>query len=160
MTTMATTKPKNSNMTSDPASNLNPKKPARPLKARRKRTASPTYSAQEKAQAVLAVWTEKVRPGEVCRQMAIPWMTFSQWQERAMEGMLQALEGRVNLASGQALSPRLQALLQKRPPVAALARLASRLEQLQPVDPKAASTAAAKRPKAPSSKEPSPAKDP
>ena len=83
-------------------------------------------------QAILAVWTERARPADVCRQMAITWPTFSQWQDRAMEGMLQALESRVNLASGEALSPRLQALLAKRQALPATAsRLASRLEKLQ-----------------------------
>ena len=36
------------------------------------------------------------------------------WQNRAMEGMLQALEPRMNLEKGSALSPRLQAMLQQR----------------------------------------------
>ena len=85
---------------------------ARP-ETKRKRQPSPSYSAQEKAQAILAVWTEKCRPAEVCRQMRINYMTFLHWQQRGMEGMLQALESRVNLAKGEALSPRLQALLQK-----------------------------------------------
>jgi hypothetical protein len=40
-------------------------------------------------------------------------MTFSHWQKRAMEGMLQALEPRVNLERGAALSPRLLTLLEK-----------------------------------------------
>lgn len=57
-------------------------------------------------------------------------MTFNHWQQRAMEGMLQALEGRVNLARGEALSPRLQALLQKRQRTMTAARLTSRLEQI------------------------------
>lgn len=83
----------------------------------------------EKAQAVLAVWTDRCKATEVCRQMNIPGMTFHQWQQRAMEGMLQALESRVNLAKGQVLSPRLQLLLQKR--AAQPPRLAKRLEQIR-----------------------------
>src|ERR1700690_2004443 len=79
----------------------------------RPRLSNPTHnvSAADKAQAVLAVWTERARPAEVCRQLGVNPITFSQWQDRAMEGMLQALESRVNLAAGQVLSPRLQALL-------------------------------------------------
>jgi hypothetical protein len=46
--------------------------------------------------------------------MQIPWMVLAQWQKRAMEGMLQALEPRVRLDKGPALSPRLQALLEKK----------------------------------------------
>jgi hypothetical protein len=41
-------------------------------------------------------------------------MMLSHWQKRAMEGMLQALEPRVNLDKGPALSPRLQAMLEKK----------------------------------------------
>lgn len=104
-------------------------------------------------QAVLAVWTERARPAEVCRQMAITWPTFSQWQDRAMEGMLQALEGRVNLASGQALSPRLQGLLQRRQP-AALARLTNRLDQIRQTEVKTTPPPASKASRPPGSKEP------
>jgi hypothetical protein len=96
----------------------------------------------DKAQAVLAVWTERCKPVDVCQQFHINWMTFNQWQRRAMEGMLQALESRVNLAKGHALSPRLQALLQRQQRNSQLTKLSSRLEQIQqnkianlPVDP-------------------------
>jgi hypothetical protein len=61
--------------------------------------------------------------------MKITGMTFHQWQQRAMEGMLQALESRVNLAKGEALSPRLQTLLQKRS--AQPRKLSQRLEQIR-----------------------------
>ena len=89
------------------------------------------FSANEKAQAVLAVWTERCKPSDVCRQMNIKWITFQYWQTRAMEGLLQALEPRVNLSQGQALSPRLQELLQKQQRTANVTKLSSRLEQLQ-----------------------------
>ena len=61
--------------------------------------------------------------------MHITGMTLTYWQRRAMEGMLQALESRVNLAKGEALSPRLQLLLQKQ--TAQPNRLTKRLEQIQ-----------------------------
>jgi len=48
-----------------------------------------------------------------------------------MEGMLQALENRVNLSKGEALSPRLQSLLQQRQRTVHPQKLASRLEQIQ-----------------------------
>lgn len=97
--------------------------------ARTKHPLSPNHSAMEKVQAVLAVWTDRCKAAEVCRQLNINSMTFHHWQQRAMEGMLQALESRVNLARGQVLSPRLQALLQKR----ALhpGKLQARLQQIQ-----------------------------
>lgn len=94
-----------------------------------KRPISNNYSAVEKAQAVLAVWTERCKAAEVCRQMQINFMTFQHWQNRAMEGMLQALESRVNLARGEVLSPRLQALLHKR--VLQPSKLQARLQQIQ-----------------------------
>jgi hypothetical protein len=104
-------------------------------KVKKARTASPGYSAQEKAQAILAVWTERCKPAEVCRQMKVNWITFNQWQQRAMEGMLQALESRVNLAKGEALSPRLQALLRNRQQAVNTHKLAQRLEQIQLAKP-------------------------
>jgi len=98
----------------------------------RPRMASPSHnvSAADKVQAVLAVWTERARPAEVCRQLGVNPITFSQWQDRAMEGMLQALESRVNLAAGQCLSPRLQALLTKRHHAAGVNKLETKLAKL------------------------------
>jgi transposase-like protein len=111
------TKTKNSSTTSKPTRTRRP--PANP------------FSATEKAQAVLAVWTDRCKAAEVCRQLQINWMTFQHWQRRAMEGMLQALESRVNLAKGEALSPRLQALLSNRQKVLNTRKLSTRLEQIQ-----------------------------
>ena len=82
-------------------------------KSERKRH-SVNYGAMEKCRAVLSIWTERRRPGEICREMQVPWMVLAQWQKRAMEGMLQALEPRVSLDKGPALSPRLQAMLEKK----------------------------------------------
>jgi hypothetical protein len=45
--------------------------------------------------------------------MSLNWTILHQWQSRALEGMLQALEPRVNLDRGPALSPRLQTMLEK-----------------------------------------------
>src|SRR5471030_979600 len=108
----------------------------------RPRTANPSHnlSAADKAQAVLAVWMERVRAAEVCRQLGVNPITFSQWQERAMEGMLQALESRVNLAAGQVLSPRLQTLLAKRHQAAGVSKLEAKLAKLggAPVKPEEA----------------------
>ena len=104
-------------------------------KPKNQRTPSPSYSAQEKVQAVLAVWTERCKAAEVCRQMKIPWITFNYWQQRAMEGMLQALESRVNLARGEVLSPRLQALLLNRQRQTNTQKIVQRLEQIQLAKP-------------------------
>ena len=101
-----------------------------PKNERKKRNPQPQINAQDKVQAVLAVWTERCKPAVICRQLNINWITFNQWQQRAMEGMLQALENRVNLAKGEALSPRLQALLQSRQRSVTATKLTSRLEQI------------------------------
>lgn len=100
-------------------------------KPHNKRPPAPNYPAQEKAQAVLAVWTDRCRAADVCQQLRISQMTFQHWQRRAMEGMLQALESRVNLEKGQVLSPRLQLLLASRQRKMNTSRIAGRLEQIQ-----------------------------
>ena len=100
-------------------------------KTKRNRQPTPAYPATEKAQAVLAVWTDRCRAAEVCRQLRINFMTFQHWQRRAMEGMLQALESRVNLSQGQVLRPRLQTLLATRQRQLNTRKLATRLEQIQ-----------------------------
>jgi len=108
-------------------------------KLRQKKRPVPSHTAAEKVQAVLAIWTERVKSAEVMRAMQVNYVTLQQWQDRAMEGMLQALESRVNLADGAALSPRLKALLQKRQQQVGREKLHSRLEQLQEIAPEAPS---------------------
>src|SRR5512134_252916 len=101
------------------------------IKAGKKRQTT-NHGAMEKCRAVLSVWTEKKKPAEVCRELRVPWMVLSEWQKRAMEGMLQALEPRVSLDKGPALSPRLQALLEKkRLPDTAQGRLDKKLSKAQ-----------------------------
>jgi transposase-like protein len=114
---------------------MNSKKEPAAEKPRRKRALSNQHSAAQKAQAVLAIWTERVKTAEVMRSLGVPYLTLQQWQERALEGMMQALEPRVNLADGAALSPRIRALLEKRQLPAGKTRLLARLEQMQKVAP-------------------------
>lgn len=78
-----------------------------------KTLALPAIGSMERCQAVLSVWTERRRPAEVCRELKVAGAVLSQWQKRALEGMLQALEPRMNLERGAALSPRLQSFLEK-----------------------------------------------
>ena len=104
-----------------------PPKKSPPAK-RRPHPCRPTYTASQKVQAVLAVWTNRCPPTEVCRQLQIPWVTFNHWQQRAMRGMLQALEARAVLS--QALSPRLQQLLEKQQQTNTLDKLTKRLDQI------------------------------
>jgi transposase-like protein len=71
------------------------------------------YTPEEKCRAVLSVWTERRKPGEVCRELGVVWGILKQWEDRAMEGMLLALQPRVQVERGLALSPRLAVLLKK-----------------------------------------------
>lgn len=93
------------------------------------------HSADEKVRAVLSLWSESRTTTQVCREHDIKWTVLRDWQNRALEGMLQALEPRVQLNLGPALSPRLQTLLNKRLVAAAQKntgrKLDQRLERLQ-----------------------------
>jgi transposase-like protein len=71
------------------------------------------YTPEEKCRAVLSVWTERRKPGEVCRELGVVWGILKQWEDRAMKGMLLALQPRVPVERGVALSPRLAVLLKK-----------------------------------------------
>ena len=79
-----------------------------------KLTKTAHHSALDRCRAVLSVWTERRRPSEVCRELDVRGQLLNLWQNRALEGMLQALEPRVNLEMGPALPARLQKFLDKR----------------------------------------------
>ena len=88
------------------------------------------HTPEEKCRAVLLVWTERRKPGEVCRELGVDWGVLQQWQDRAMEGMLLALQPRLQVERGVALSPRLAVLL-KRSQAGVMKRLDKRLKKLQ-----------------------------
>ena len=88
------------------------------------------HTGEEKCRAVLSVWTERRKPGEVCRELGVDWGMLKQWQDRAMEGMLMALQPRVQVERGVALSPRLAVLL-KKSQAGMMKRLDKRLKRLQ-----------------------------
>jgi hypothetical protein len=113
------------------------KEPTPPLQqsqVRRRSRQTPSITATQKAEAVLKVWAERSTPSNICREMNITWTILNHWQQRAMEGMLQALEPYVQLDKGTALSPRLQALLRKQAafPQEKLLRRLHRLEKKTP----------------------------
>jgi len=89
------------------------------------------HTAEEKCQAVLTLWTERRKPGEICREMGVAWGMLKQWQDRAMEGMLMALQPRVQVERGVALSPRLAVLLKKKSRAGGMRGLDRRLKTLQ-----------------------------
>jgi len=89
------------------------------------------HTAQEKCRAVLSVWTERRKPVEICRELGVPWSLLSQWQDRAMEGMLLALQPRVPVEKVVALNPRLAVLLERKIKEGPIKGLERRLAKLQ-----------------------------
>jgi hypothetical protein len=89
------------------------------------------HTAKEKCRAVLSVWTERRKPGEVCRELGIAWTVLNQWQERAMEGMLVALQPRAAVEKAVALNSRLGVLLERKSKGGAMKELERRLARLQ-----------------------------
>jgi transposase-like protein len=90
-----------------------------------------TYTALEKCQAVLAVWTERRTVSEICRELSITWAHLSQWQDKALEGMVKALETRRKGKEEKppALTKRLEKLLAKKGLKKAETELSSNLEK-------------------------------
>ena len=94
------------------------------------------WDVQEKCRAVLAVWTERRRASGIRKEMGISASLLSQWQERAMEGMLEVLEprGRREVAVGPALGNTVKKLLEKKSrqrETGSLSRLDRKLIKLQ-----------------------------
>lgn len=82
---------------------------------RKVRKAKKRYNARMKAQAVLMLWNGSRKAAELCREMSISWGVLSQWQERAMEGMLAYLEPKRREEIGTpSLTGRLKELLDRK----------------------------------------------
>jgi transposase-like protein len=89
------------------------------------------HTPEERCRAVLSVWTERRKPGEVCRELGVTWNLLNQWQDQAMEGMLLALQPRVSEDKGVALNPRLAVLLERKSKGGEMKGLERRLARLQ-----------------------------
>jgi transposase-like protein len=89
------------------------------------------HTAEERCRAVLSVWTERRKPGEVCRELGVTWNLLNQWQDQAMEGMLLALQPRVSVEKAVALNPRLAVLLERKSKGGTMKGLERRLVRLQ-----------------------------
>jgi len=113
----------------DPEQTQSPPRRGRP--PGRTRRPAQAYSAEQKARAVLAAWTEKASQSEICRQMRLNYLTFQNWQDRAMEGMLRALEDRARPDDMTALSPRLCRIVERgcRAPEDRLGRRLRRIQE-------------------------------
>ena len=71
------------------------------------------FDPQQKITAVLAVWTERRSPAQLCQEMSISPALLGQWQNQAIEGMLSAL-GPKTAEPLPALSQRLTRLIEKK----------------------------------------------
>ena len=91
------------------------------------------YNAQQRAQAVLSIWSERRRPGEVCQDLGISSAVLSHCEKRALAAMLKALESQTRLEPGPALSPKLERLLARQAlqQKGRMAKLEKRLAKLQ-----------------------------
>ena len=91
------------------------------------------YNAQQRAQAVLSIWTERRRPGEVCQDLGISPAGLSHGEKRALAAMLKALESQTRLEPGPPLSPKLERLLARQAlqQKGRMAKLEKRLAKLQ-----------------------------
>lgn len=71
------------------------------------------FSAREKAQAVLAVWSGRRKPSAVCRSLGTTWGAVNAWEKNALSGILKGLgqEAPPAAVAGQSLGSRLEKLL-------------------------------------------------
>lgn len=73
------------------------------------------YGVLEKCRAVLSVWTERKKAAGLCREMGISSSLLWQWQDRAVSGMLEALEPRGQEGrEGPALGQQIKRLLDRK----------------------------------------------
>lgn len=81
-----------------------------------KRTEQDRYGAEEKCRAVLAVWMERKQASVLCKEMEIGASLLCQWQDRALSGILEALEprGRREGMSGPPLPELVKRLLDRK----------------------------------------------
>ena len=91
------------------------------------------HNAQQRAQVVLSIWSERRRPADVCQELAISPAVLSAWEKRALAAMLKALESQTRLEPGPALSPKLERLLARQAlqQKGRMAKLEKRLAKLQ-----------------------------
>ena len=107
-------------------------------KAKKERSA---HSAKERCEAVLAVWTERRRPAQVCRRLGVSEGILMNWQDRALGGMLEALEPQKRLqdSEGPLMPAKLERKLIRQAAVreSRSAKLQERLARIQAGKPEA-----------------------
>ena len=50
------------------------------------------FSAKEKSQAVLSLWSGRRNASALMRELSLPWGMLHNWEQRAIQGMLTALD--------------------------------------------------------------------
>ena len=93
-----------------------------------------TFTGREKSEAVLAVWSERRKSSEVCRELGINYAMLQGWQRQGLEGMMRALEPRTKTEAerGPALGPKIEKLLERTSQrVQKVSKLEQRLEKIQ-----------------------------
>lgn len=86
-------------------------KPEQAAGAEPKKRRGRVYSAQEKAQAVLALWSGRRNPSALTKELGVPWAILNGWEKRALSGMLTGLDPRGKPAEEG--PPRLPSRLEK-----------------------------------------------
>lgn len=73
------------------------------------------FSAKEKAQAVLSLWSGRRGASALMKEMAVPWGILHGWEQRAIGGILTALDPGWQQTTEQAgsLPPRVERLIAK-----------------------------------------------
>ena len=98
-----------------------------------------THSAQQKCQAVLAVWTGRRRHAEICQEFDVSLNRLQAWQEQAMESMLKAFEPRLRRQEdrGPILADPLRRMLERKQALldSRMARLANKAAKAAPEKP-------------------------
>ena len=92
------------------------------------------FSAQEKCEVVLSLWSERRKPSAIAKEMEITWCQMKQWQEKALTAMLEALKPRTRQEQerGPALGEKLEKMLKKaNQRTQQLTKLEKRLERIQ-----------------------------
>jgi len=81
------------------------------------KTGAERYAGPERCRAVLWVWSGRRTGTRVCAELGIGWGVLNQWEEQAMEGMLEALAPRgpgKQSEGGPSLPPKLRRLMERK----------------------------------------------
>jgi hypothetical protein len=58
----------------------------------RKRRSTRVYSAKEKSQAVLSLWSGRRNASRLTKELGVAWGVLNSWEKRALSGIMTALD--------------------------------------------------------------------